>query len=112
MKLIDRITDDAIQTMILTGNSGQRINLSMRYMPSQQSWFMDVYYGSFAVFGVRVVASVNMLRNYKDIIPFGLACTTEQGVDPYRISDFSNQFAKMYLLNSDDVETFEEALFE
>lgn len=112
MKYIDRITNSPIQTMTLTGNQRQRINLTMRYMPSQQSWFMDVAYQDFSVYGLQVVASVNMLRNYKNVVPFGFVCTTEQQIDPYRLDDFLTGFAKMYLMNEQDVINIEEAFFE
>lgn len=112
MKYIDRITDSPIQTFNLTGNAGQRIRLTMRYMPSQQSWFMDVIYQNFSVYGLQVVSSVNMLRNYQNIIPFGFVCTTEQGIDPYRLDDFLTGFAKLYLMNEQDVINIEEAFFE
>ena len=111
MKLIDRITENALQTMILTGNAGQKIDLSMRYMPSQQGWFMDVVYGDFSVYGVRVVASPNMLRGFRNKIPFGLLCTTLQGVDPYRINDFATGYAKMYLMTADDVINIEGSVY-
>lgn len=112
MKYIDRITDNPIQTMTLTGNARQRIKLTMRYMPSQQSWFMDVVYNDFRVYGLQVVANVNLLRNYQNIIPFGFVCTTEQQIDPYRLDDFLTGFAKLYLMNKQDVINIEEAFFE
>tara|TARA_R110000744_G_scaffold185884_1_gene305272 strand:- start:11296 stop:11634 length:339 start_codon:yes stop_codon:yes gene_type:complete len=111
MKLIDRITDNAFQNMTLTGNAGQSIKLSMRYMPSQQGWFMDVSYEGFRLYGVRVVASPNMLRAYRNKIPFGLLCTTKEGVDPYRINDFEAGYAKMYLMTADDVMEIEAAVY-
>jgi len=112
MKIIDRITDSPIQTLTLTGNAGQRISLAMRYMPSQQGWFMDVLWNDFRVYGIRVVSSVNLLRGYQNIIPFGFVCTTEQPIDPYRLDDFLTGFAKLYLMNESDVFTIEEAFFE
>jgi len=112
MKIIDRITDSALQTMILTGNANQKINVTLRFMPSQQGWFMDIRYNDFSVYGIHVVASVNLLQNYSNIIPFGFVCTTEQPIDPYRINAFKTQNAKLYLMNELDVKAFKEAFFE
>lgn len=112
MKIIDRLTNSPIQTLTLTGNTGQKIRLTVRYMPSQQSWFMDVNYNDFNLYGIRIVASVNLLRGYQNIIPFGFICTTESPIDPYSIDDFSSGFAKLYLMTPNDVITIEEAFFE
>lgn len=112
MKLIDKITDSAIQTVTLIGNPNQSIELTLRYMPASQSWVMDVVYDDFSLYGVRVVANPNLLRQYKNKIPFGLLCTTAQPIDPYRINDFDTGYAKLYLMDADDVEEIETRVYE
>lgn len=112
MRYIDRITDTARQRLRLTGNEDQIVTMVLRYMPSQQAWYADFIYEEFSVYGVQVVASPNLLRGYKNKIPFGITVTTETGIDPYKIDDFLSGRAKMFLMNETDVSQFEEALFE
>jgi hypothetical protein len=111
MRYINKITDAAQQQIYLTGNPGQRISLYMRYLPSQQFWLMDVEYNDFTVKGILVVTSPNLLRAFKNIIPFGIACTTVNGLDPYYSDDFALQRSSLYLLTEAEVEQMEEDTF-
>lgn len=111
MRYLNKISSQSQQQVYLTGNPGQRISLFMRYLPSQQFWMMDIGYNDFQANGLLVVTSPNLLRAFKNIIPFGLACTTVDGNDPYYIDDFSLQRASLYLLTQAEVEAMEEELF-
>jgi len=103
MLFLNKITADAQQKFFLTGNVGQRIIMNLRYMPTQMLWLMDIEYNDFKTCGIAVTSSPNMLRNYKNLIPFGIACVTGDGLDPYYIDDFSSGRSAMYLLNAADV---------
>lgn len=111
MRLLDKLTDDARQETTLTGIPGLRITLTMRYLPTQQRWMMDVVWGDFELRGAMMTASPNMLRNFKNILPFGLACVSNDGLDPYFINDFASGRCKLYLLNADELESIETAVF-
>ena len=52
-----------------------------------------------------------MLRQYRNIIPFGIACLTASGLDPYTVDDFQNQASNLYLLTAEDVAGIEAELF-
>ena len=110
MNLIDRIADVSFQRMILTGNKDQRITLVIRYMPTQESWFMDVEYNDFVCKGLRVTNSSNIMRKYRNVIPFGFSCTVTDGLEPMFIDDFKTRRADLYLLDADDVTTVEEGI--
>lgn len=113
MKLIDRINDSAIQKItLLTEDTGERITCTLRYMPTQLSWIMDIIYGDFVLNGVSVVSGLNILRNYKNILPFGVSITTTDGFDPYYLQDFQSGRAKFYLLSQSDVESVEASINE
>lgn len=111
MRFLNKISDAGSQRFFLTGIPGQRIVMDLRYMPSQELWMMDIEYGDFALRGIVVTASVNLLRNYKNIIPFGISCTTIDGLDPYYIDDFSTQRASLFLMDQDDVQAVERGYF-
>lgn len=111
MRLINKINNTASQRMILTGNPNQRIILDVRFLPSMQQWVMDVEYEDFIAKNLTIVSSPNILRSYKNIIPFGLFCETDNGLDPYRIDDFNNGESRLYLLNETDIANQESLLF-
>ncbi len=111
MRLINRIGALAQQNFILTGNQGQRINMSLRYAPTQEAWFVDFTLDDFTVRGVRVVSTLNLLRQYRNNIPFGIRVLTNNNLDPYYIDDFSSNRAQMYLLTAEEVAQVESVVF-
>lgn len=68
---------------------------------------MNISYGNFVANGLRLVATPNMLFQWKNIIPFGLMCVSNDGYDPFYLDDFTTGRIKIYLLNSTDVPIFE-----
>jgi hypothetical protein len=112
MNYLDKISDRSFLRFFLTGNPGQRIILTLRFMPSQNMWFMDIEYETIIINGIAVVASPNLLRNSKNILPFGICCNTTSGLDPYFVDDFATERANLYLLSQADVDALEAQLFE
>ena len=108
---INHLTDDPQQQANLTGIPGVTIGLTLRFMPRIQRWIMGLTYGSWSAQGIAVTTSPNMLRQYRNVIPFGIACITATGLDPYTVEDFSNQASNLYLLNAADVAAIETELY-
>jgi hypothetical protein len=111
MRFLNKITAKAHQRFFLKGNPNQNITMTLRYMPTQEAWFMDVQYESFSLYGLRVTYSPNLLRKYRNKLPFGFYCGTNDGQDPFFIDDFSTDRARLYLLSPDDVALMERAFF-
>lgn len=111
MLQINNLTNNAFQQFTLTGIPGVQINILLKFFPRVQRWFMDVTYGTFQANGIAVVCSPNLLRQWKNIIPFGIACTNINDLDPYTVTDFSGGESLLFLLDSSDVAAIEAALF-
>lgn len=107
MLYLNALTNDASQLISLTGIPGKQIRMTLQFMPRIQQWVMGVSLGDFTANGIAVVSSVNLLRQWRNEIPFGIAVIRSDGLDPYTIDDFVNQLTNMYLLNADDVEQVE-----
>lgn len=108
MKRIITITDDPKQSMTIILDDGTRVFLSLMYKQNQSAWFYDLTYGTaFNFYGRRLVVSSNILRSFRDLIPFGIACMTKDTNDPTKLDDFSAERAKLYILNQADVEEVE-----
>jgi hypothetical protein len=75
-------------------------------------WIADFTLNDFTVRGLPVLCSLNMLRNFKNVIPFGILVLTTDGQDPRGLTDFETQYLKMYLLSQDEVEEIERTYFE
>lgn len=111
MRQINKLNSDARQEAFLTGNAGQRIKMTLRFMPTLRLWIFGCTLGDFTIDGIPVLCSENMLRGYKNLIDFGIACWTRDGLDPRDITDFETGYAVMYLLNRDDIDAVEERLY-
>lgn len=112
MKYINKLNSNPFQRAFLTGNSGQRITMDLRYLPTQQMWLADFQLGEFVLNGISVVTSPNLLRGYHNVIPFGIVCNTTDNQDPRGLTDFETQYACLYLLSPEEVLEIEEGLFE
>lgn len=112
MLYVNKITNDPSQIMTLTGITGIQITMTLRYMPRTQQWVMGVDDGSNSIQGINVLNGLNILRQWKNILSYGIQCTTTTNLDPYLVTDFANQVANLYLLDASDVAAIEEAWFE
>lgn len=111
MNKIDNISDDASQTMNIVLSNGGFVTLNLNYLPAIQRWNFGISYNDFIAAGMILCTHPNVLRQWKNILPFGLACTTTDGADPVLIDDFIGGRATLYLLESDDVKSVETAIF-
>lgn len=111
MLYINKITSDPQQQITLTGISGISINMTLRFMPRIQTWMAGFAYNDVSIQGVKVVTNPNILRQWRRVIPFGILCYAASGLDPFRVNDFSNKAANLYLLNSTDINLVEVGFF-
>ena len=111
MTEITGLTADAKQAQTLILADGSKAPFYMEYWDGQQGWYFTMSYpGWTGVTNKRLVVSPNMLRNSRNIIPFGLALKTIDGYEPIFINDFISGRAKLYLLNEADVAYYESVL--
>jgi len=114
MNIIDGLGNEAYQIIQLVLSDGSVAVLELKYRPMTQRWNLDVVHDTFpagAVRGIGLSAHPNLLRQWRNVIPFGLACVTNTGVDPFSIEDFATQRAVLYLLQGADVRTIETDVF-
>lgn len=114
MYLIQQITSDPLQeqTLILP-TLGTSISLSMYYVPLQYGWFIpELSYQNFNLNGLRITVSPNMLHQFRNQIPFGLACYGNNGVtrEPTQQQDFSSGAFSLYLLSAAEVAQYAQVL--
>lgn len=111
MLYINKITNDPIQNINLIGIPGINIPAQLRYLVRIQRWVIDFSYNGKEYNGIAISTAPNMLRQYRNEIPFGLCCICVNGLDPYGQNDFANQSANLYLLDSSDVAQVETDYF-
>ncbi len=78
----------------------------------QLTWFIDnISYGNdFAVKGIRICVSPNILFQWQNLIPFGLACFSRGSREPTQLEDFESGAASLYVLSAAEVIEYQEIL--
>ncbi len=105
------VTSDAVQDQNLVLADGSQISIEIRFVPMQFGWFFNyLNYGAFSLNGFRIVNSPNMLQQYRNLIPFGLACFSLSQREPSQQTDFSSGNSNLYILSSDDVVYYNDIL--
>ena len=108
MKQITALTQDANQQVTLVLDDGSKVSMGMIYVPSQNGWFYTLSYGNLwpstnPLSMQRLINNPNILRKYRNLIPFGICCIVIDGYEPIYQSDFVSGRVNLYLLNQIDV---------
>lgn len=104
MYLIQQITNDSLQKQTFVLPDGSTFDLTIRFVPAQLGWFIDeLVYGSFTLNSVRITNSPNMIQQFKNQVPFGLACFSTADREPSQQNDFSSAASLLYILTAEEV---------
>lgn len=111
MNLIQQITSDPVQRQTLILPDGTSLSMVIRFVPMQYGWFINsLIYQTFTLNGLRITNSPNMLQQFRNQIPFGLACFTTNNREPSQQQDFSSGTSKLFLLSAAEVASYNEML--
>ncbi len=112
MYQIQNITSDSKQKRSLVLPDGTQIQLSIYFVPLQTGWFIkNITYKNFSLSGIRICNSPDLLYQYKNEIPFGLACfSVFSDREPTQLQDFSSGASKLFILTDAEVEQYSEIL--
>jgi len=111
MNIIQQVTSDPLQTRSVRIPNNNLFTFTMYFMPMQQSWFItNLTYLTFVLNGLRISNSPNILHQWRNILPFGLACFSTNDREPQLVDDFSNGLSNLYLLSQADCQAYEEFL--
>ena len=113
MQQITSITDAPNQQMTISLQDGTKLSMSFGYSKENYGWYftnLNWNNGVWVECGRRIVNSGNMLRQYKNILTFGLACFTAGNREPTQIEDFSSGASSLYVLTPAEVLAFESYL--
>lgn len=113
MKILTGFTSQPKQQMTFVLDDGSTVTLNMRYAQQQLGWFADFTWSgsTWAVNGMRLTVSPNLLQKWENLVPFGLAILTANDVELLNLTDFADGTATVYLLNAADVVAVNEAAF-
>lgn len=111
MTTVTGITDQPKQSFVLVLPDGSQLSVYLEYRPNQVGWFANFEWQSWSLNGLRLTTSPNILRQWSNQLPFGLAIQTTGDNEPLASTDFSTSFSTVYLLDADDVERINSTTF-
>lgn len=113
MYVIQQITNDAFQKQTLILPDGSPLDMTIYFAPMQYSWTItELIYASanFTLNGLRITNSPNMLYQFKNQIPFGLACFSTANREPQLQEDFASGNSILYILSQAECQAYAELL--
>lgn len=111
MQQITAITDRPNQLMTLVLDNNETALFRIYYLARQQEWCFDLTYNDITLNCKRIVLTANILSQFRQQMPFGIAFVAQDNIEPFSIFDFVTQRVVMYVLNSDEVQQIEEEIY-
>ena len=108
MNQITEITSEPQQQhfLIIEGNY-DKATLTLEYKPNLNAWFYSLVWQTFSIYNQQLCRGPNIIRQFKNQLPFGIGIVTKNNLDPMTDDEFTNGNTSFYLLNSDDVTSVE-----
>ena len=115
MIAIGGINDSSPQQLAIQLPDGTTVTWTLTYVPQQLGWFFNLSWDgqtpAFVINGNRLVTYPNILRQYRNLIPFGLTIATIDGSEPTWQETFIDGTTTVVLLDEADVIAIEGAFF-
>ncbi len=114
MILLQNLTDSADQIVNIQMPDGSIGTLELIFLASIQRWIYNFTHPKFTngmIQGQMLCQHPNILRNFKNIINFGMSIISSTGNDPVGIEDFVNGNISIYILDASDVQYLETSIF-
>ena len=103
MLRINGITNDSKQRFSIPLENDESAEITLSYNPRTQSWvIVSLQHREFILNGYKIYNSRNFLHQFRNLIPFGLACISQDDREPMLIDDFSSGNSVIYVLNSEE----------
>lgn len=110
IRILTTLTENAYQSLSFVTEEGEEVNLTFRFFPSQETWFVDIDSDSLTVHGIALQAFMNLLDPYHNMISWGLYVWSKDGFDPWRVDDFTSGRIKVAVIEDFEYKVIEEFL--
>lgn len=111
MNQVTILSDDADQLAFFPLADGSLLQLEFVYRPGIQRWTVNVTHPLLTLNGYVLCVSANILRQWRNLIPFGIAVTSSDGYDPVDINDLTNGRVSVFILTAAEVQLAESEIF-
>jgi hypothetical protein len=102
MKTIRNLTADAKQRFSVVIDGYDAADCFLEFKSSQDAWFFSMSWGTFSINNEKIVVAPNILRQFKNVLPFGILVTGIDALDPIAIDSWVNNNT-FNVLSADEV---------
>lgn len=103
MKKINGLNNSSRQKISFVLEDNSVLDITIEFKRNTKSWSISFSNNDFVLNNNNLAVSPNFLRKYRNIINFGLAVVSNDGLDPAFVDDFENERIVLYVLNASDV---------
>lgn len=86
---VTNLTAAGNQTSAVVLADGTTAKFTFVYRAAVQRWTVDVVYKDFAARAIGLATHPNLLRLWRQVLPFGLQVVTADGTDPFLANDLA-----------------------
>jgi hypothetical protein len=108
---LENLTDYPKQNFGIILETGEKINFSLEYEPVRKSWLYSVGYKDIIINNRNLIVSPNTLRQFRNILPFGVLVYSMDKLDPSFLTDFVNGRIEIYILNQSEIDYVESDIY-
>jgi len=113
MQIINQVSSETRQKQTVPLADGTTFEISIYFVPMQYGWYIQkLTYLDFTVESLRITNSPNMLHQFRNLIPFGIACLSKEEREPTQQLDFESGNSTLYLLSQQETKDYEDYLSE
>jgi len=112
VRQITTISTDADQLIYMTLDDGSVLSMEFIYRPAIQRWSLNISHPKLTLNGFVLCVGPNILRQWRKLIPFGLAVTSSDGQDPVDINDFEFGRISLFLLSASEIDQTEKEILK
>lgn len=102
MNRVINLSDEPIQDHHLIID-GILVDVRLRFMPTVQSWFMNVSAGGKTINGVRMAGSTLHIPYMNFPFDFVVYVNDKTKLDPFRVDDFVTGRCELYVVTADEM---------
>lgn len=106
MKQITVLGKEAKQKFQFLISEGE-IDFQFNYVQNQLAWFISFKFKDKEFNNIKLALNKNILRGYKNYLPFGIMVRSNSKIEPMFIDDFVNNRTNVYVLNKEEVRQIE-----
>lgn len=110
IRVLSTLNNNAYQSLSFVTKKGEKVVLTFRFIPSQETWFFDVESPSLTIYGLALTAFENILDPYHNVISWGMYVWSKDGFDPWKIDDFTTGRIRIAIIEDLENEVIKEFL--